>query len=199
MKTTEIINALFGRVNSIFHIITSWYCTQTERLYLRMIGVELSSDVEFRGWTSFFRARHSMITIGCGVRFISNQYYNHIGLNHKCIICTHRPYAKIIIGDSVAMSSSTINSWDSIRIGNNVRIGANCVIMDSDFHLDDNRTNVARPINIENNVWLGGNVVVMKGVTIGENSIIGMNSIVTKDIPANSIAVGSPAKVVKNL
>lgn len=48
-------------------------------------------------------------------------------------------------------------------------------------------------------MWLGYGVIVMKGVTIGENSIIGMNSVVTKDIPANSIAAGSPAKVIKQL
>ena len=51
---------------------------------------------------------------------------------------------------------------------------------------------------IEDNVWIGANCIIMKGVIIGEGSIIGANSVVTKDIPAYSIAVGSPAKVIKN-
>lgn len=54
------------------------------------------------------------------------------------------------------------------------------------------------PPTIEDNVWIGANCIVMKGVTIGEGSVIGANSLVTKDIPPYSIAVGSPAKVIKN-
>lgn len=199
MKVTDIINAIFSKVNSIFHIIICWYCTQIERLYLRSIGVELSSNVVFRGWTSFYRANHSIIKIGKGVRFNSNQYYNHIGLNHKCVFCTHRTNAKITVGNNCGISSSTINCWDSITIGNNVLIGANCVIMDADFHLDDSRSGKPQPIKIGNNVWLGANVVVMKGVNIGNNCVIGMNSVVTSEIPSNSVAVGSPAKVIRML
>jgi len=55
------------------------------------------------------------------------------------------------------------------------------------------------PVHIESGVWIGANVVVMPGVTIGENSVIGAGSVVTKDIPANSIAFGSPCKVVREI
>lgn len=71
--------------------------------------------------------------------------------------------------------------------------------MDADFHLEDPRAGEPQPIKIGDRVWLGANVVVMKGVTIGKNSIIGMNSVVSKDIPENSVAVGSPAKVIRML
>lgn len=71
--------------------------------------------------------------------------------------------------------------------------------MDADFHLDDPRSGKPQPIRIGDRVWLGANVVVMKGVTIGNNSIIGMNSVITNDIPENSVAVGSPAKVIRKL
>lgn len=108
-----------------------------------------------------------------------------------------RQGAKIIIGAGTGISSSTITSWKSVYIGNNVRIGANCVIMDGDFHLDDPRVSDARPIIIESGVWLGANVVVLKGITIGKNTVIGMNSIVTKDIPENCIAAGNPCKVIR--
>ena len=57
----------------------------------------------------------------------------------------------------------------------------------------------AAPITLEDNVWLGGSVVVCPGVTIGENSIIGAGAVVTRDIPANSIAVGNPTRVIKEL
>jgi len=57
----------------------------------------------------------------------------------------------------------------------------------------------AKPITIENNVWLGGNVTVLAGVTIGENSVIGAGSVVTKNIPPNTLAVGNPCKVIKEI
>ncbi|EHK91550.1 sugar O-acetyltransferase [Aggregatibacter actinomycetemcomitans] len=57
----------------------------------------------------------------------------------------------------------------------------------------------ALPITIGNNVWLGGNVVVLGGVTIGDNAVIAAGSVVTKDIPANTVAVGSPCRVVRQV
>lgn len=57
----------------------------------------------------------------------------------------------------------------------------------------------ARPITIGHNVWIGGNVCVLPGVTIGDNSVIGAGSVVVGDIPARSVAVGNPCRVVKQI
>ena len=57
----------------------------------------------------------------------------------------------------------------------------------------------ASPVKIGNNVWIGGNVVILPGVTIGDNCTIGAGSVVTKDIPASSIAYGNPCKVARTL
>ena len=73
------------------------------------------------------------------------------------------------------------------------------MITDSDWHSDDPRTGIDKPIIIDNNVWLGYGVKVLKGVHIGENTLIGAGSIVTKDIPANVIAAGNPCKIIKQL
>lgn len=91
--------------------------------------------------------------------------------------------------------------------GNTVTIDAECMFADkveiwaSDTHLitdlQGNPLNPSKPVCIEKHVWLGKGVCVMKGVTIGEHSVVGLGSIVTKDIPPHTIAAGNPAKVVK--
>ncbi|WP_347216441.1 sugar O-acetyltransferase [Chryseobacterium sp.] len=90
-----------------------------------------------------------------------------------------------------------------VTFGNNVFIGPNCSFYTAGHPLDVKQRNAgleyARPITIGDNVWFGGNVVVLPGVTIGNNTVIGAGSVVTKDIPENVVAVGNPCKVVKNI
>lgn len=195
----EIINSFVNHLCSFFHKVTCFFVSTLETIYLKAIGVEIQGEIKFKGWCSVYKRPHSRISLGHGCSFNSSHYSNHIGLNHRCIITTMREGASVQIGDKVGVSSSSITAFESITIGNNVRVGANCVIMDGDFHLDDPRTSPPAPIVIEDNVWLGYGVIVLKGVTIGANSVIGVNSIVTKDIPANVVAAGSPCKVIKEI
>jgi maltose O-acetyltransferase len=90
-----------------------------------------------------------------------------------------------------------------VRIGPNCRIGTYAMITDNDFHrlepeLRDEIPESA-PVILEENVWLGGRVIVLPGVTIGAGSAIGAGSVVTRDIPPHSLAVGVPARVIKDL
>ncbi len=89
-----------------------------------------------------------------------------------------------------------------IEIENNCMLSRNIKIMVSDghniFNLKDQRINASKNIIISNNTWLADNVTVLKGGMIGSHSIIGINSTLTKSIPANSIAAGNPAKIVTN-
>ncbi len=109
--------------------------------------------------------------------------------------------ASIEIGDYCLISpGNRISAAESVKIGNNVMLAANCYISDSDWHGVYNRTRPFRctkAVVLEDNVWLGERVIVCKGVTIGENSVIGAGAVVTKDIPANVVAAGNPAKVIK--
>lgn len=91
-----------------------------------------------------------------------------------------------------------------VEIGDNVLIGTNVEIIDSDFHaIDPAMRNSGRhqcaPVIIGRNVFIGSNVRILKGVTIGENSVIGNSSVVSADVPANVIAAGFPAKVIRPL
>lgn len=193
------LNRIIRISNILLHDIYFFVITQIVRMTWRMCGVKFGKNLRFTGWCQMVRFEGSKIIIGNNVHFSSSSFRNHIGLNRKCSITTESQDAILTIGDNCGFSSTNICSFKSIKIGRNVRVGANSVIMDSDFHNDDARVGGPRPIQIEDNVWIGANVVVMKGVHIGQNCIIGMNSVVTKDIPSNSIAAGVPCKVIKSV
>lgn len=97
----------------------------------------------------------------------------------------------------------TILDEAPVTIGDDCFIGPNVGLYTACHNTDpvarNNRQEWAKPIHIGNNVWIGGNVTVLPGVSIGDNTTIGAGSVVTKDIPANSIAVGNPCKVVRTL
>lgn len=90
-----------------------------------------------------------------------------------------------------------------ITIGDNVFIAPNVCLVTEEHALDVEQRlkglEYAYPINIGDNVWLCTGVIVLPGVTIGSNSVIGAGSVVTKDIPSNSLAVGNPCKVIRSL
>ena len=94
-----------------------------------------------------------------------------------------------------------IGSADRIEIGDNCMIAGGVYITDSDWHDIYNRVALGRtaPVRIEENVWIGDSAIVCKGVTIGENSIVGTGAVVVNTIPPNTIAAGNPAKPVKQL
>jgi acetyltransferase-like isoleucine patch superfamily enzyme len=115
------------------------------------------------------------------------------------MISTMTAEAQVQIGSDCGFSGTVIAAFKSIVFGRNVIFGANTLITDSDWHPEDRRSGVPAPVLIGSNVWLGVNVIVLKGVTIGENSIIGAASVVTRDIPVNVIAAGTPCKVIRPL
>jgi serine acetyltransferase len=114
------------------------------------------------------------------------------------------PGATLDIGERVFINfGCTLGATQLIRIGPRCAIGSHAVIIDNDFHtVDPERRYVvppSAPIILEENVWLGARVVVLRGVTIGAHSVIGAGSVVTRNIPPRSLAVGLPARVVKSI
>lgn len=109
----------------------------------------------------------------------------------------------IRIGRAVLMSpGARISASDEILIGDGVMMANGTYITDSDWHTVYDRTQRASevtPVHIGDNVWLGDHATVLKGVTIGTNSVVAARSVVTKDVPANVIVAGNPARVVREL
>lgn len=193
----RIINKVFNKLSFVMCSIKYKFITFFELIYLKLIGIKIGSNCQFRGWSSFSMANDSTVIINSNCRFNSTTTSNRIGINHKCMISTLQKGAFLEIGSDSGFSGVSIGCFKKITIGKNVRVGANVLITDGDWHLDDPRVPDPKPILIADNVWLGYGVVVMKGVTIGENTVIGINSVVTKDIPSNVIAAGNPCKVIK--
>jgi maltose O-acetyltransferase len=114
------------------------------------------------------------------------------------------PGGTLEIGEQVFINyGCSFGATQLIRIGPRCAIGSYAIIMDNDFHTlePERRYDIppSAPVILEENVWLGARVIVLRGVTIGAHSVIGAGSVVTRDIPPRSLAVGLPARVVKSL
>lgn len=96
-----------------------------------------------------------------------------------------------------ALDVAPITIGDDVQIGPNVQLLTPTHPLAADPRRD--KLEAARPIAIGNNVWLGGGVIVLPGVSIGENTVVGAGAVVTRDLPANVIAVGNPARIVREL
>lgn len=106
------------------------------------------------------------------------------------------------IGDSTFVNYGvSISAHERVEIGRGCLIGNYTLIMDNDYHdmRDHLLPGASAPIVLEDRVWLGARVTVLKGVRIGENSVVGAGSVVTKDIPPGVFAAGSPARVIREL
>lgn len=144
------------------------------------------------------------ISIGKNVKINSGKKYNLIGGSDGTILRTVDK-GRIYIGDGVAMSNTSIVSFCEIRIEDNVMIGGDVRIYDTDFHSLNYEQRieypdyniVSRPVMIKKGAFIGAGALILKGVTIGERSIVGAGAVVTKDIPAGEIWGGNPARFIR--
>lgn len=145
--------------------------------------------------------------IGPNFKMNNRESSNPIGRFHRCsIFVSNGGY--LTVGENVGMSSTTIVCHDEIRIGNNVNLGGNVVVYDTDFHSlnpserlnreTDIMGTKTKPVKIGNNVFIGAHSTILKGVEIGDNAIVGACSVVTKDIPTNEIWAGNPARKIRS-
>lgn len=130
---------------------------------------------------------------------------NSIGENFVIEQPFHCDYGYFItIGENFyANYNLTILDTAEIKIGDNVFIGPNVNIYAATHPIDKERRNQnlekGIPVTIGNSVWIGGNVTILPGVTIGDNTVVGAGSVVTKPLPANIVAAGNPCKVIKTI
>ena len=175
-------------------------------LRLNLYGVEHGKHCVIHGKLYINLFPSASLKIGDDFYFSSGWGINALCSNRRGMLYATWD-ANITIGNNVGMSSTVLWCHKKIVIGNNVKIGGNCILIDTDAH-DINYINRRRPatdsgatspIIIEDDAFIGTNCIILKGVTIGARSIIAAGSIVTKSIPADCIAGGNPAKVIKYL
>ncbi len=110
---------------------------------------------------------------------------------------------RITVGDNVLlMNAIRVSSATEIVIGDDCMLANFCYLTDADWHDIYDRTRIVgrtAPIVLEKGVWVGDSAIICKGVRIGENSIVGAGAVVTKNVPANVIVAGNPARVVRKL
>ncbi|MHB1134174.1 MAG: sugar O-acetyltransferase [Chloroflexota bacterium] len=118
------------------------------------------------------------------------------------LYCDYGKYISIGSGTFINFGAVLLDEAP-ITIGDDCQIGPNVQLLTPTHPLEPEprreKWEAAKPIALGNNVWLGGGVIVCPGVTIGENTVVGAGSVVTKDLPANVVAVGNPARVIRHL
>ncbi len=177
-------------------------------LFLRFKGVDTRYGfVMLYGIPFIKKHKGSMIVLGDGVTIISRSKYNLAGINHRAILTTLTPHATITIGKA-GLSGSAICSAHSVTIGDYSGLGANTKVYDTDFHPVDpekrrtqNSISEAKsgPVVIGENVWIAADSIVLKGVNIGNDSIVGAGSVVTSDIPPGTVFAGNPAIFIRTI
>lgn len=106
--------------------------------------------------------------------------------------------SKIVIGDNTTIGDRTeIHAGKLVEIGSGCNIAWDVCIMDRDYHKFDSSQEQMKPVKIEDDVWIGCRALIMKGTTIGKGAVIAAGSVVTKDVPPNTLVGGNPAKILK--
>ena len=176
------------------------------RLRLYLYGVDLGRNCVIHGKLYIKLFPSAKVSIG-------DDFYCSSGWNVNAL-CTNRrgafyatENAEIRIGNNVGMSSPVLWAHKGVIIGDNVKIGANSILIDTDSHSLDYRMRRSpstdggktMPIVVEDDVLIGANCIILKGVRIGARSVVGAGSVVTRDVPPDTVVAGNPAVVIKKL
>lgn len=184
------------------HLIFRYYSVRSCIIgYLMTKTLTLKSQISFQAPVRF--SGGGKVEVFDKVKF---GYYDSPRMGNGEILIQARDSGSIVsIGAATAFSNNvSLIARNSIKIGEGCLFGDGVRIVDADFHdiqaeLRHVSSGGIAPVVIGNNVWLGSGVIVLKGVTVGENSVIAAGAVVCSNIPMNVIAAGVPAKVIREL
>lgn len=197
-------------IEHIFLFIYRYISIHYKRLKLSLWNVQYGKNVIIIGPLRLRMTKKASIRIGNDFTAISG-FCSTIDSGQKNILSAVGR-ANIIIHNHVGITSTSIYSQNRVEIGCHILIGANTIIMDTNFHSLDcsirgtskegyqyEGTVNSAPVKIGNHVFIGTRCIINKGVTIGDGAIIAAGSVVVKNIPAWEVWGGNPAKFIKSL
>jgi len=191
-KYTDLINGFINIKNKMASPIIVFYLRY-------FCNIQIGTGSRFSGRPIFLPRQGGEIIIGKNFTAHSNSNANPVGISHRVIISSLGESARVIIGNNVGLSGVSINCRSNINIGDNVIIGGGAAIWDTDFHpIDSEERRItpnkgkSSPISIGNDVFIGARVIILKGVSIGDRSVISAGAVVNKLVPNDSIVFGNP-------
>ena len=184
----SFVDRVLNRISTYYYMLLLPHMVKSSKIYL---------DASFKGVNCIFIGKNTVIEKHSVIKTYShylNDYFT----------------PQIIIGDNVNIGEYChITCIKSVQIGNNVLTGRRVTISDNNhgsfwkeqllIQPIDRKVTTRGEVKIENDVWIGENSVIMSGVTIGKNSVIGANTIVTHDVPPYSLCCGNPGKIIKTI
>jgi acetyltransferase-like isoleucine patch superfamily enzyme len=205
-ETRQVIKQARDAPWKVWNELWRWLAYPRIRLLFAMNGIPWDRGWRIHGVPIIQKHRRSRMSFGPGLGLRSSVRSNPLAPNHPVVLTTWQEGAHLEIGANFAMTGGTICAAERIMIGNNVAVGANTTITDTDFHtldsiqrrLESTGGDTAATV-IEDDVFIGMNCLVLKGVRIGQGSVIGAGSVIAADVPPHVIAVGNPARVIREL
>jgi acetyltransferase-like isoleucine patch superfamily enzyme len=207
MILTKLANTCCRWFYRAFDLVRRTVMSRIARGYLILHGVKIKEGLWMN--TLPFCRRHQLasIEIGSNVRINNKLYENPAGISHRSVLVANRPGARLVIGNHVGMSGVVLYCTTNIIIEDHVNLGVGVMVYDTDFHpinayarrVRGDKSVKSAPVRICEDVWVGANATILKGVTIGERSIVAAGAVVIKDVPNDVIVAGVPAKIVKHL
>ena len=177
-----------------------------DRAYLAELslhGVEVGRGVELLGRPRIYN-HGGRIILRNSVRLWSRDR-DYIAHNNGVRLFAAAPNARIEIGARTRINGASISASKLVQIGEDCFLASGTTIMDTNGHEYVASLRLAgqrdepKPVLIGNRVWIGLGVLILKGVTIGDETVIGAGSVVTRDLPAATVCAGNPARVIRNL
>jgi len=192
--------------NAMRFLVRAWrrMCESTmlplRRAWIRFLGATVAPDVTFTSLPYVRTFPGSTIEIGSGVIVHSDPRHNPVIGRRLCALITLAPGARIVLEKDVGVSGVCLAAAAYIRIGEGTILGADAMLLDNDFHVPgpgwtwaNDCVSSAKAISIGRGCFIGTRAIVLKGVTIGDGSIVAAGAVVTKDVPAGCLASGNPA------
>lgn len=207
MKITEAAFLIIGKSVEKINRFMNWYYSRYAKAYLSYKKAVYKCDISFYGKPKLRIGQNTKLLIG-------NDFICRSGRDTKL---DNGAYSTIVlmdgatltIGNYSGITNTIIVSKQCVSIGNHVNIGNGTIIMDNDLHSTDWETRsdrsadtmhcISKPVTIEDHVFVGARCIILKGVTIGEKSIVAAGSVVTKDIPKGEVWGGNPARFIKRI